>query len=113
MSVDITVEGSTKLFKFPVGWTVLDVENWMRIEYLIQGGGLKLNGVATDVKDSIAVSGKYEFVGEQRQAQGKTALLYIAVSLIILYRCSFDVGFIFMFYLSIFYRIQKKQKKQL
>ena len=88
-SADIAVEGATRLFKCPVGWTVLDVENRIRIEYLIQGGGLKLNGLATFDKDSIAVSGKYEFVGGQPQAQGETVLLYIAVSLIILYHCFF------------------------
>ncbi len=67
--VNITVDGHAKQFKCPVGWTVEKAEERIRKAYLLSGGCIERNDLATDPTDQIqeGVDIVYEFVGGEKQ----------------------------------------------
>ena len=66
--VDITVEGYTKPFKCPVGWTVKEAKDEIREEYALMNGGIKKgNGEATKSTDIIQEGESYVFVCPEKK----------------------------------------------
>jgi hypothetical protein len=61
--VNIQIDGhKDKSFPCPVGWTVETARSEIRSMYLLIGGGILMDGVATASADTIKADGNYLFV---------------------------------------------------
>ena len=72
--VEITVGADGHLFRCGTTWTAKQAKDEIRSEYLLIGGGLKLDGLSVLDEAQLDGSGKYAFVGAKSSEGKKNAV---------------------------------------